>query len=263
VSDGSAAQAAFRKLGFTLTPEPKVQIDGSLSTFALFPDGTYLEIVETHASEEKRWVASGANPEAAGGLVESCTATASEVAGRGVHMTVGKGAGFCYAAFPDNDGVLSNIFVYGHPAGGSPKKRSSKYARLAHHENGALGLREVWIAVADLQQAADRFIKAGFPVISPSITVEPLSARGTVLGWGAHRIVVLESTGPLGPLGGPVARLGAHPVGVRVAANMPAARRIVGTFATSWGSALLVGPGRARGGWIAFAPEHSWTGEAT
>jgi hypothetical protein len=37
VSDGAAGIAAFRKLGFTLTPKPKVQVGGALSTFALFP----------------------------------------------------------------------------------------------------------------------------------------------------------------------------------------------------------------------------------
>jgi hypothetical protein len=52
VRDSAAGISAFRKLGFTLTPKPKVQADGALSTFALFPDFTYLEIVETHLAED-------------------------------------------------------------------------------------------------------------------------------------------------------------------------------------------------------------------
>jgi hypothetical protein len=265
VANGTAMAAVFRKLGFTLTPKPKVQVDGSLSTFVLFPDSTYLEIVETHTPDEQHWIASGANPEAAGGLVESCTVTARAEVPRGIHMSVGEGAGFCYAAFPSGDSLLSNVFIYGHPSqGAAAKKRmATEDARYGRHENGALGLRESWIAVADIELATARFANAGFPVIKHSIAVEPLAARGTVLAWGAHRIVLLQATGPVGPLGEPVARLGAHPVGVRVAAHMPAARRIVSSIATTWGDALLVGPKEARGGWIAFAPEHSWTGDAT
>ena len=261
VSDGAAGIAAFRKLGFTLTPKPKVQLDGTLSTFAYFPDFTYLEIVETHSAEEKRWLASGANPEEAGGLVESCSATATALARRGIHMTVGKGAGFCFAAFPSNDALLGNVFVYAHPEASSTKRSRAKYSQYVHHHNGALGLRESWIAVPDLEKTVARFSNAGFPILLRSIVVEPLRARGTVLAWGSHRIVLLEPTGPIGPLGGPVATLGAHPIGVRLAADMTAARRAVQPFARDWGDALLVGPDEGKGAWIAFGPENSWTGE--
>ncbi len=262
VGDGAAGIAAFRKLGFILTPKPKVQADGALSTFALFPDFTYLEIVETHSAEERGWIASGANPEEAGGLVDSCAATATSLARRGIRMSVGNGAGFCFAAFPSDDGLLGNVFVYAHPTA-SPRKRSrARYARYAHHINGALGLRESWIAVPDLERAVARFSNAGFPVLHRSIVVEPLRARGTVLAWGSHRIVLLEAMGPVGPLGGAVANLGAHPIGVRLAADMTAARCTVGAFASGYGDALLVGPDEAKGAWIAFGPENSWTGEA-
>jgi hypothetical protein len=93
VSDGAAGIAAFRKLGFMLTPKPKLQVGGALSTFALFPDFTYLEIVETHSAGDRRYLASGANPEEASGLVESCSSTATALARRGIHMSVGNGAG--------------------------------------------------------------------------------------------------------------------------------------------------------------------------
>jgi hypothetical protein len=260
VSDGAAGIAAFRKLGFTLTPKPKVQVGGALSTFALFPDFTYLEMVETHLAEDRRYLASGANPEESGGLVESCSATATALSRRGVHMSVGNGAGFCFDAFPSDDGLLGNVFVYAHPTALSTK-RSRAQSRYAHHINGALGLRESWIAVPDLERAVLRFVSAGFPVLHRSIVVEPLRARGTILAWGSHRIVLLEATGPVGPLGGPVANLGAHPIGVRLAADMTAARRAIQTLASDWGEALLVGPSEAKGAWIAFGPENSWTGE--
>ncbi len=262
VSDGAAAIAVFRKLGFSLTPKPKVQSDGALSTFAFFPDFTYLEIVETHSAEDKRWLASGANPEAAGGLVASCSATASALARRGIRMSVGKGAGFCYAAFPSDDGLLGNVFAYAHSKAASTQRSRSMHSRYVRHANGALGLREIWLAVPDLERAVVRFTNAGFPVIRRSIVVEPLRARGTVLAWGSHRIVLLQATGPIGPLGGPVADLGAHTVGVRLAADMTAARRVLRPFASEWRDALLVGPAQAKGGWIAFGPENSWTGEA-
>ena len=261
VSDGAAGIAAFRKLGFTLTPKPKVQVGGALSTFALFPDFTYLEIVETHLAEDRRYLASGANPEEAGGLVESCSATATALARRGVHMSVGNGAGFCFDAFPSDDGLLGNVFVYAHPKASATKRSRSKSAQYRHHVNGALGLRESWIAVPDLERAVVRFVSAGFPVIHRSIAVEPLRARGTVLAWGSHRIVLLRATGPVGPLGGPVASLGAHPVGVRLAADMTAARRAIEPLASDWGDALLVGPENGKGAWLAFGPENSWTGE--
>jgi hypothetical protein len=261
VSDGAAGIAAFHKLGFTLTPKPKVQADGALSTFAFFPDFTYLEIVETHSRDDKSWLASGANPQEAGGLVESCSATAAALARRGIHMSVGNGAGFCFGAFPSDDTLLGNVFVYAHPKASSTKRSRATFSRYAHHINGALGLRESWIAVPDLERSVVRFVNAGFPVLLRSIVVEPLGARGTVLAWGSHRIVLLESTGPVGPLGGPVAALGAHPVGVRLAADMTAARRAIEPFASGWGDALLVGPDEAKGAWIAFGPENSWTGE--
>jgi hypothetical protein len=260
VSDGAAGIAAFRKLGFTLTPKPKLQVGGALSTFALFPDFTYLEIVETHSAGDRRYLASGANPEEAGGLVESCSSTATALARRGIHMSVGNGAGFCFGAFPSDDGLLGNVFVYAHP-NASSTKRSRGFKQYAHHVNGALGLRESWIAVPDLERAVVRFARAGFPVLHRSIVVEPLRARGTVLAWGSHRIVLLEATGPVGPLGGPVANLGAHPIGVRLAADMTAARRAIEPFATSWGDTLLIGPNEAKGAWIALGPENSWTGE--
>ena len=261
VSDGAAGIAAFRKLGFTLTPKPKVQVGGALSTFALFPDFTYLEIVETHLAEDRRFLASGANPEESGGLVESCSATATALARRGVHMSVGNGAGFCFDAFPSDDGLLGNVFVYAHPKASATKRSRSKSAQYRHHVNGALGLRESWIAVPDLERAVVRFVSAGFPVIHRSIAVEPLRARGTVLAWGSNSIVLLQATGPVGPLGGPVASLGAHPVGVRLAADMTAARRAIEPLASDWGDALLVGPKNGNGAWLAFGPENSWTGE--
>jgi hypothetical protein len=262
VRDSAAGISAFRKLGFTLTPKPKVQADGALSTFALFPDFTYLEIVETHLAEDGRYLASGANPEESGGLVESCSATATALARRGIRMSVGNGAGFCFGAFPSDDGLLGNVFVYAHPTASPTKRSRARYAQYAHHINGALGLRESWIAVPDLERAVARFSNAGFPVLHRSIAVEPLRARGTVLGWGSHRIVLLEAMGPVGPLGGPVAKLGAHPIGVRLAADMTAARRAVGAFASGYGDALLVGPDEAKGAWIAFGAENSWTGQA-
>jgi hypothetical protein len=261
MSDGAAGIAAFRKLGFRLTPKPKLQSDGTLSTFAPFADSTFLEIVETHLAQEKPWLASGANPEEAGGLGDSCSATVSALAKRGIRMSVGKGAGFCFAAFPNDDSILSNVFVYAHPKNSSKEWLRSKYPQYIHHPNGALGLREIWLAVADLEQAAARFTHAGFPLVRRSIVVEPLGARGSVLAWGSHRIVLLQATGPIGPLGGPVAKLGAHPIGVRLAADMTAARRVVQPFATGWGDALLVEPREAKGAWIAFGPENSWTGE--
>lgn len=260
-SDGAAAIAAFRKLGFHLTPKPKLQSDGSRSTFAPFADSTYLEIVETHLAQEKPWLASGANPEEAGGLVESCSATTSALAKRGIRMDVGKGVDYCYASFPSHDNVLNNVFVYARPKASWTHTFRSKYSRYIDHPNGALGLREMWLAVPDLSQAILRFAHAGFPLVRRSIVIEPLSARGSVLAWGSHRIVLLQATGPIGPLGGPVAHLGAHPIGVRLAADMTAARRAVHPFASGWGDALLVGPGDAKGGWIAFGPENSWTGE--
>jgi hypothetical protein len=55
--------------------------------------------------------------------------------------------------------------------------------------------------------------------------------------------------------------LGAHPIGVRLAADMTAARRAIEPFATSWGDTLLIGPNEAKGAWIALGPENSWTGE--
>ncbi|MBD5605808.1 MAG: VOC family protein, partial [Candidatus Eremiobacteraeota bacterium] len=260
VGDGAATIAVFRKLGFSLTRKPKVQADGALSTFAVFPDHTFLEVVETHLAAEKRWLASGANPEEAGGLVESCSATASALARRGIRRSVGKGAGFCYAAFPADDGLLGNVFMYARPR--SPTHPSRwKHPPYVPHRNGALGLREVWLAVPDLEHAVARFTHAGFPPIRRSIVVEPLDARGTVLAWGSHRIVLLQATGPIGPLGGPVAGLGAHTVGVRLAANMTLARRALRPFASGWDHALLVGPGQAKGAWIAFGTEDSWTGE--
>jgi hypothetical protein len=261
VSDGAAGIAAFRKLGFTLTPRPKVQADGSLSTFALFGDFTFLEIVETHLAEDRRYIASGANPEESGGIVESCSATATALARRGIRMSVGNGAGFCFDAFPSDDGLLGNVFVYAHPKASATKRSREKSARYRHHINGALGLRESWIAVPDLERAVVRFASAGFPVLHRSIVVEPLRARGTVLAWGSQRIVLLEAMGPVGPLGGAVANLGAHPIGVRLAADMTAARRALQPFASVWGDALLVGPDAGKGAWIAFGPENSWTGE--
>ena len=261
VNDGAATIAVFRKLGFSLTRKPKVQADGALSTFAVFPDNTFLEVVETHLAAEKRWLASGANPEEAGGLVESCSATARALARRGIRMSVGKGAGFCYAAFPAEDGLLGNVFVYAHPDVSSTQPSRWKHPPYVPHRNGALGLREVWLAVPDLERAVARFTHAGFPPIRRSIVVEPLDARGIVLAWASHRIVLLQATGPLGPLGGPVADLGAHLVGVRLAADMTRARRALRPFASGWERALLVGPGQAKGAWIAFGTQNSWTGE--
>jgi hypothetical protein len=147
--------------------------------------------------------------------------------------------------------------VRAHRAYASKRSRA-KDLQHAHHINGAIGLRESWIAVPDLGRAVERFESAGFPVLVRSIVVEPLRARGTVLAWGSHRIVLLEPTGPIGPLGGPVAALGAHPVGVRLAADMTAARRAVRPFASKWGDALLVGPNEGKGAWIVFGPENSW-----
>jgi hypothetical protein len=261
VSDGAAGKAAFRQLGFTLTPVPKRQLDGVFSTFAEFRDDTYLEIVESHLADDKRWIASGANPQEAGGIVESCAATAGALARRGIHMSVGKGAGYCQAEFPPQDKLLGNVFVYSYPGAYSKKRSPPKHPEYLHHDNGALGVRESWIAVPELEIAADRFTKAGFPVIVRSIAVEPLNARGTVLAWGSHRIVLLQASGPFSPLRGPVARLGAHPVGVRLAADMRAARQVVGPVAEPWGAALLVRPGAAKGGWITFGQEGTWTGE--
>jgi hypothetical protein len=259
--DGAAGKAAFRKLGFTLTPKPMKQVEGVFSTFAVFRDRTYLEIVESHLTEDRRWIASGANPQQAGGIVESCATTAGALAQRGIRMSVGEGAGYCTAEFPHRDKLLSNVFVYSYPGAYSKQRSPPKHPELLHHENGALGVRESWIAVPELDTAVHRFTKAGFPIIVRSIIVEPLNSRGTVFAWGSNRIVLLQPSGPFSPLANPVARLGAHPVGVRLAADMTAARRVVGPIAEPWGAALLVTPGAAKGGWITFSQEGTWTGQ--
>ena len=191
MSDGAAGIAAFRKLGFCSTPKPKLQSDGALSTFVPFADSTFLEIVETHLAQEKPWLASGANPEEAGGLIESCSATASALAKRGIRMDVGKGVDFCFAAFPSGDSVLNNVFVYAHTKASSTQTSRSKYAQYIHHPNGALGLREIWLAVPDLSQAVVRFAHAGFPVIRRSIVIEPLQRPrfGSRVGFPPHRSV--------------------------------------------------------------------------
>jgi hypothetical protein len=248
VSDGAAGKAAFRKLGFTLTPKPMKLAEGVFSTFAEFRDRTYLEIVESHLADATRWIASGANPQQAGGIVESCAATARALAQRGIRMSIGAGPGYCQAEFPHQDKLLGNVFLYSYPGAYSQERSPPKHPEYVQHLNGALGVRESWIAVPELEPAVDRFTRAGFPIIVRSIAVEPLDARGTVFAWGSHRIVLLQAaSAPFGPLAGAVARLGAHPVGVRLAADMTAARRVVGRFAMSWESALIVGPGAAKG----------------
>lgn len=230
----------------------------ALSTFALFRDRTYLEIAEDHEADERTWIESGANPEAAGGFVQSCTATAASLNKRGVKLTVGQGAGFCYAAFSD-DTILRRVFFYSHPRN-RKRGHADRYAAFERHANGALGVRESWIAVSDLARAAARFTHAGFPIVAPALSVAPLEAHGVALGWGAHRIVLLEPAGPTSPLGAPLARIGPHPVGVRLAAEMSSATDDLSSLAEPWGDALLVGPANALGGWIAFGREGSWSG---
>ena len=256
VADGDGASAAFRRLGFRLTSKPYRQVDGALSTFAPFRDHTYLEIVEDHGADEKTWIANGANPEAAGGLVQSCARTAAFVSKYGVKMMIGQGAGFCYGSFP-NDSILSRVFVYSF----SPQHRHNNNAEFTQpHANGALGVRESWIVVTDLDRAVKRFTDAGFPIVAPAIAIPCIKVHGVALGWGEHRIVLLQPTDPTSPLGEPLARIGSHPVGVRLAAEMTSATRALASLAEPCGDALLVGPAHAIGGWIAFGREGTWSG---
>jgi hypothetical protein len=113
--------------------------------------------------------------------------------------------------------------------------------------------------VPDLPRALARFSRAGFSVVAPTVSIEPLGAHGTALGWGAHRILLITPNSPTSAIGGAVARLGAHPVGVRLASDMTVAGQKVAPLADAWGNALLVGPANAHGGWIAFGADGTWT----
>lgn len=261
-TDAEPLKAAFRRLGFSLTPIPKKQVDGSLSTFALFGDAghTYLEIVEDRSPDGKTWTEQGTNPAAAGSWVPDLEATAAALSQRNIKLKVDKGAGFMAASFPDQS-VLSNIFYYSYHRDNSPaakRRRKLTMEPYSHHANGAQGLREIWLGVPDLTLAVSRFIAAGFPIVADAVSIEPLGARGTALGWGEHRIVLVTPTGPTSEIGY-VSRYGARPVGVRVAADMNLARRYIGSSATAWGDALFVGPHQLFGGALAFSREGTWT----
>jgi hypothetical protein len=171
---------------------------------------------------------------------------------------VGQGAGFAHASFPA-ESPLGRLFFYSHP-GSEQSAGSGKQRAVEPHANGALGLRECWIAVTDLGEATERFTIAGFPIVASAIAIAPLEARGVALGWGAHRIGLLEPESPTSPLAASLARIGSHPVGVRLAADMSSPTLADGSIAEPWGDARIVGPANALGAWIAFGPEGSWSG---
>ncbi|MCA9665859.1 MAG: VOC family protein [Myxococcales bacterium] len=210
VKDLAAAQKTYHeKLGFSRPTRGRLP-NGLDNVNYYFEDATYLETLTYYDDKKAKWLAYFLGKFGEGGnflvlSVRSIDATARFLEARGVSMSKphlgsirvkGKRGGSWRTLFFKKSPLPgAPVYFIGYP-----RKRRARFLRKLQsprvrqryfaHENGALGIKAVWMAVNDLEAAAKGYEKIGL-ARGRAIEHAKLGARGIELAAGIGKILLL------------------------------------------------------------------------
>ena len=283
VPDLEAAGRTYQDyLGFSRPQVGKLP-NGIRNINFYFADATYLELLTHYDRGKAPWLAKFTDGHS-GALfvvlsVYSAEATAAFLAQRGLGiskpvsgtiqtsadqaMPEEKWKTFSFATAPLPGDPLYFI-AYNRRArdGYLEKLKDRRVRRTLYHDNTALGLKAVWLAVLDLDHATQSFTAAGFTA-GRRFTDPRLHASGQVIETGQGAIHLLASATPDGEIAQFLRQRGGPGlIGMTIeAGSVAAAARLVGertrrTFTPApglLGPSVLIPPDLAHGVWLEFA----------
>lgn len=236
VRDLRAAQDSFqRRLGFE-RPIPGHLPNGLDNVNFYFEDATYLEALTPYDPAKADWLAWFLAHHGEGGnfvvlSARSASDTAAFLRQRGfataaptegsIQIEGGRPGGRWRTLFFDRSPLPgSPLYFIEYPKGPRAKflqqlEDPAIVRRSFYHRNTAVGLRAVWLAVADLDEAVRRYAAIGLPPGRPWESAA-LHARGQVLFAGRGALLLLSPSGP-GPVQDFLARRGPGVLGFSIA----------------------------------------------
>jgi catechol 2,3-dioxygenase-like lactoylglutathione lyase family enzyme len=278
----AAARTYQEKLGFS-KPQTGRLPNGIRNVNFYFADATYLEILTHYDRGKATWLADFTDQHS-GALflvlaAYSPEATAAFLAPRGLRiskpvsgtiqtaadraMPEEKWKTFAYERSPLPGDPLYFI-AYGRPGREAylEKLKDRRVRRVLYHDNTALGLHAVWLAVPDLEPATRAFTAAGFTA-GRRFDDPRLHAKGQVIEAGQGAIYLLASATPDGAIAQFLRRRGGPGLaGLTIeAGSADAAARLIGgktgrtfaTYAGLLGPSVLIPPELTHGVWLEFA----------
>ena len=283
VKDLDAATHTYHDvLGFSRPTEGKLP-NGIRNVNYYFADATYLETLVYWDRAKASWLADFTDKHS-GALFAVLSALSPEgstafLAGRGI--TIGKPYSGTIQTAGDDAMPEEKWKTFFLPTGllpGDPlyfisyqrgprddflRKLEDRGARrLLYHENTALGVRAVWIAVGDLSAASRSYEAIGLPR-GRAFADPALGASGQVFTAGAGEIWLLAPSTPDGKVSGFLRERGGSGIlGVTLAAaSVPAAAAPIAhntgapvpTYDGLLGASFRVGPELTQGVWLEFA----------
>jgi len=270
-----------QRLGFSKPQRGRLP-NGIRNVNFYFADATYLELLTHYDRAKATWLADFTDKHS-GALfvvlsVFSVEGTEAYLMRRGHRISRPVSGTIQTAADPTMPGEKWKTFAYARsPLPGDPlyfiayarpsrdaylrKLKDPRVRHLLLHENTALGLRSVWLAVPDIGAAARAFSDAGFEVKERFVD-RRLRARGQVVLAGEGFITLLQATDGKSPVQAFLnERKGPGLMGVTFkAGSADAAARLISSRTGEplrvekgpFGPSLLVPPHLAHGSWLEF-----------
>jgi catechol 2,3-dioxygenase-like lactoylglutathione lyase family enzyme len=283
VPDLEAAARTYQDvLGFS-KPQPGRLPNGIRNFNFYFADSTYLELLTHYDRGKATWLADFTDQHSGALFVVlstwSAEATAAFLARRGLRISKPVSGTIQTAAEQAMPEEKWKTFAYEKsPLPGDPlyfiaynrngreayleKLKDRRVRRLLYHDNTALGLHAVWLAVEDLEKATQAFSAAGFTA-GRRFSDPRLHANGQVIEAGQGAIHLLASATADGEIAQVLRRRGGPGLaGLTIeAGSAEAAGRLIGgrtrrTFVPSaglLGPSVLIPPELAHGVWLDFA----------
>lgn len=206
VPDLDAAVRSYGQLGFSVVPGGRHRV-ATHNALIAFADGSYIELLAFYEpSPEHRW---WAPLQQGGGLVDLCLRTddlagdTSAFRGAGVLMGDPEPQG---RLRPDGYEVRWVLTVPAAPHRGvapflieDETPREARVPGEVTHRNGARGVAEVTVAVAEIA-AVRRWYGAVLGAAGEPVSRDDLGAAGVRFRIGPHVLEFLAPAGPRGPL---------------------------------------------------------------
>lgn len=278
----SATHTFHDLLGFSRPTEGHLP-NGIDNVNYYFPDGTYLETMVAWDRARAPWLADFTDYHE-GALFAvlsafSVESTTAYLARRGIPIAATYGGTIQTAAdttmprerwktFFLDEGRLPGdpLFFIAYPRDDRDaflkKLENRAVRRQLYHDNTALGLRAVWIAVPDLPSATRAYEALGLPRVRP-FTDPQLAASGQILQAGEGQLWLLAPASQASPIAAFLRERGRSAVlGLTLAAgSVPAAQRLLRDrtgrdlpiYDGALGKSLRVPPDRAHGAWLELA----------
>lgn len=243
VRDLEQASADFKRLGFSLKPG-RQHTTGIRNHHIKFPDGSGIELITVAAGSDelsaayRKHLKTGDGPAYVSFHVRDTAKLASALAEAKINFDQAAGL----TTFKDPK--LGFVFIT------SDNRSTTDRPEHFAHPNGALAMREVWIACEDSRPLRSLLIALG--AASRSVTVRaPEPTGGEVFELQNGRVVIIPGRNQILP-GRPVIGV---VMSVRPPANSPRKRTYQRYEFDSSTSGKLVTPNSAHGLWLEFRAE--------